>query len=319
MRHLMFAITTVVIGLVLGAIAALTTLLLDWLLSLPPFETVAGWTLLGLTLPVLLGFLMFALLLAFIIGWLYVALEERPQPNIANETQREINKASDGMERLQPIRVSEDGRHAFLALHLEHTDWNPSNPFYCQSVMSSTPGVWQTGSYYYLVVRHEQGRITPIAMPGGYGNELEIQILMRTVGLDRINHAFWCGLHATLSGADIPIPFLKLISTSICNGFIGWSTSRLHERFKHYAQEALFPHLTQNGGALLVEPPKDLSFDAVRCSFTVPSSTTLHFRQNLRTVPVGEIKRVIQALENDFYPFAVKHTARLALPLETAA
>ena len=48
MRHLVFAITTLFIGLILGAVATLTVLLMNWLLTLPPFEAVAEWTLFGL-------------------------------------------------------------------------------------------------------------------------------------------------------------------------------------------------------------------------------------------------------------------------------
>ncbi|WP_313053450.1 hypothetical protein [Pseudomonas lopnurensis] len=303
MRHLVFAITTLLVGLMLAAVATLTVLLMDWLLSLPPFEAMTGWTLFGFTLPALIGLLALALLVVFVIAWLYVA----------NETQRLINKASDGMERLQLIRVSDDGQHGFLALHVEDADWNADHPFYTPHAVSTTPGAWQTGRYYFLVIHQDRGKLTPIAAPAGYEGT-EIMVLMRTTGLDRANNAFWRGLHGVLAETDVPIPLFKLASTSICKLVIGLSSSKLHEQFARYTQEALFPRLAHKRTDLPA-PPRGLCFHAVRCSFNV-SGKRLHFREDLHKVPLEKVAETIQALDNDFNPFAQVSKALLLFPLD---
>ncbi|HFJ0421614.1 TPA: hypothetical protein ACGS08_004219 [Pseudomonas aeruginosa] len=313
MRHLVFALTTLFVGLMLGAVATLTVLLMDWLLALPPFAAMAGWTLFGITLPVLLGFLALALLAVFVIVWLYALVGERSLPDMTNETRRLINKASDGMERLQLIRVSDDGQHGFLALHVEDDDWNAGHPFYTPHAVSTTPGACQTGRYYFLVIHQDRGKLAPIAAPAGY-EDTEIVVLMRTKGLDRANNTFWRGLHGILAETDVPIPLFKLTSTSICRLVIGLSSSRLHEQFASYTREALFPQLAHKRPDLPA-PPRGLCFHAVRCSFNV-SGKRLHFREDLRNVPLEKVVEAIQALDNDFNPFAQVSNALLLFPLD---
>ncbi|MEB3081575.1 hypothetical protein VD792_26600 [Pseudomonas aeruginosa] len=313
MRHLVFAITTLFIGLILGAVATLTVLLMNWLLTLPPFEAVAEWTLFGLPLPVLIGFLALALLVVFVLAWLYMLVGGRSSPDLTNETQRLINKASDGMERLQLIRVSDDGQYGFLALHVEDADWNSDHPFYTPHAVSTTPGAWQTGRYYFLVIHQDRGKLTPIAAPAGYG-DTEIVVLMRTTGLDRANNAFWRGLHGVLAETDVPIPLFKLASTSICKLVIGLSSSKLHEQFARYTQEVLFPRLAHKRTDFPA-PPRGLCFHAVRCSFNV-SGKRLHFREDLHSVPLEKVAETIQTLDNDFNPFAQVNKALLLFPLD---
>jgi hypothetical protein len=313
MTNLVFAITAVIIGFFGGLFIWLVDTLVEWMFSLLPVSPGVSF----LELPVaqiIVAASICLIVLGTILWFIYDALKERPKADISIETMREVRKAAEDFDLLQPIIISEDGVHAFLSVYFEEEDWNESNPFYSDRVMSTSAAIGQSGSWYYIIAHYDRGRITPVSMPHDYENEVAIHILMRTKGLDYFTMFFWRGLHGIFSETDAPIPFFKTVTTGACVFFMSLVSNKLQGKLKEYVLNNVFPHIIQHQ-APLIPPPKGIGFDAITCQLSATNKRII-FKTDIKKTPIDQIGDVVYALQDTFSPFEPNYTSSLIYPLQ---
>jgi hypothetical protein len=317
-KNVVFAASMVIMGLILGLLIWTIEALLSWLFSLifnPNF------TLLGFSLAKIGAFLFGISLILLLIFMIWSISKERSWSEAQIETLREVGKAIRNMRKLQKVSISEDGKHAFIALHIEDKDWNEKNPFFTASVMSTTPGLLENGRYYYILVKYVEGyasgQLIPISMSMSNDNEIEIITYMKTKGIDYLNNAIWRSFHKLFSESSIP--YFTPISTSICVFFIALSSKKINSLFTSYIQNKFFPCILQKNrmtnAVMLEEPPKGLEFDSVISQFRTEGNI-IRFKENIKNVPLNQIDDKILEINNLFCTFSPKYKAQVIFPMK---